>query len=112
MSMDITIEKQDSSTSLRNLKRRSYRAEERSIRLLEAHGYRCCRAAASLGEWDIVGVGSVDVVLARVMTDEWPSVEKLEMLRSFGAPVNCKKVIHCWVGRRHVPDVREIGGAE
>ena len=31
--------------------------------LLEAAGYRCTRAAASLGAWDIIGIGSVDLVL-------------------------------------------------
>jgi hypothetical protein len=34
------------------------RNEHRSIRLLEAVGYACTRGAASLGAWDIIGVGS------------------------------------------------------
>jgi Holliday junction resolvase len=38
-----------------NSKRKGTRNEHRSIRLLEAAGYRLYRSAASLGEWDIVG---------------------------------------------------------
>jgi hypothetical protein len=39
--------------------------EHRSIKLLEAAGYRCWRSAASLGEWDIVGIGSTGLVLVQ-----------------------------------------------
>jgi hypothetical protein len=40
-----------------NAKRKGTRNEHRSIALLESAGYRCSRSAASLGEWDIVGIG-------------------------------------------------------
>jgi Holliday junction resolvase len=43
-----------------NAKAKGTRNEHRSMRLLEAAGYRCTRSAASLGEWDIVGIGSRD----------------------------------------------------
>ena len=46
--------------------------EHRSIRLLEAAGYACTRAAASLGAWDIIGVGSTDFALVQVKTRDWP----------------------------------------
>jgi Holliday junction resolvase len=39
-----------------NAKAKGSRNERRSIRLLEAAGYACTRAAASLGAWDIIGV--------------------------------------------------------
>lgn len=41
-----------------NAKRKGTRNEHRSIRLLEAGGYACTRAAASLGVWDIIGWGN------------------------------------------------------
>jgi hypothetical protein len=41
-----------------NAKGKGTRNKHRSIRILEAAGYACTRAAASLGAWDIVGVGS------------------------------------------------------
>ncbi len=49
-----------------NTKKKGTRNEHRSIRLLEAAGYRCTRAAASLGTWDVIGVSSDDVVLLQV----------------------------------------------
>jgi len=33
------------------------------MQLLEAEGYVCTRAGASLGVWDVIGIGSRDVVL-------------------------------------------------
>ena len=44
------------------------RNERRSMALLEAAGYQCTRAAASLGAWDLIGIGSTDVVLVQVKT--------------------------------------------
>jgi hypothetical protein len=55
-----------------NAKAKGTRAEHRSIRLLEAAGYACTRAAASLGAWDIIGVGSTDFALVQVKTRDWP----------------------------------------
>lgn len=39
------------------------RNEHRRIRLLESAGYTYTRAAASLAAWDVIAVGSSDVVL-------------------------------------------------
>ena len=55
-----------------NAKRKGTKNEHRSIRLLEAAGYACTRAAASLGAWDIIGVGSTDFALVQVKTRDWP----------------------------------------
>ena len=45
---------------LRNAKRKGTRNEHRSMRLLEAAGYSVTRAAALLGTWDLVGIGTPD----------------------------------------------------
>ena len=66
-----------------NAKRKGTHNEHRSIRLLESAGYRCTRAAASLGVWDIVGVGSTDVVLLQVKTRDWPGTVEMESLKLF-----------------------------
>jgi len=62
--------------------------------LLEAAGYHCTRAAASLGVWDIVGIGSADIVLVQVKTRDWPGTEEMETLRLFACPGNCRKLVH------------------
>ena len=86
-----------------NGKAKGTRNEHRSIRLLEATGYACTCAAASLGAWDIIGIGSKDVVLVQVKTRDWPGSVELETLRLFSAPENARKLIHRWRDRQRLP---------
>ena len=48
---------------------------------LEAASYACTRAAALLGVWDIVGIGSTDFALVQVKTRDWPGSVEIESLR-------------------------------
>lgn len=91
-----------------NAKAKGTRNEHRSIKLLEAAGYRCCRSAASLGAWDIVGLGSADVVLVQVKTRDWPGAAEMKALEAFRAPYLCRKLVHRWRDRHARPDVREL----
>ena len=91
-----------------NTKAKGSRNEHRSIALLESLGYACCRSAASLGAWDIIGVRAYDVVLVQVKTRDWPGSSEMEILREFPAPANCHKYIHRWRDRQRLPDVKEI----
>jgi Holliday junction resolvase len=91
-----------------NAKAKGTRNEHRSIRLLEEAGYRCTRSAASLGEWDIVGIGSRDVVLVQVKTRDWPGSVEMEGLREFTAPPMARKLVHRWRDRQRLPDVKEL----
>ena len=89
-------------------KRKGTRNEHRSRRLLEAAGYAVCRAAASLGVWDLIGVSASDVVLVQVKTRDWPGSTEMETLRAFAAPPNARKLVHRWRDRQRVPDVRAV----
>jgi Holliday junction resolvase len=89
-------------------KAKGTRNEHRSMRLLEAASYKCTRAAASLGVWDIIGIGSTDIVLVQVKTNAWPGTVEIEAMRSFPAPGNARKLIHRWRDRQRLPDVREL----
>jgi Holliday junction resolvase len=91
-----------------NSKAKGNRQEHRSMRLLEAAGYACTRAAASLGVFDIIGIGSKDIVLCQVKTRDWPGAEETETIRLFPSPPNARKLIHRWRDRERLPDVREI----
>lgn len=91
-----------------NSKAKGNHNEHRSIAVLEAAGYRCTRSAASLGEWDIVGIGSTDVVLCQVKTRDWPGSAEMETLQNFPAPPNARKLVHRWRHRQRLPDVREL----
>jgi Holliday junction resolvase len=91
-----------------NAKRKGNRNEHRSIALLEAAGYRCSRSAASLGDWDVIGIGAADVVLLQVKTRDWPGSEEMERLQLFPAPANCRKLVHRWRDGERQPDIREV----
>jgi len=91
-----------------NAKRKGTIREHRSIALLEAAGYRCTRAAASLGAWDIIAIGSTDVVLCQVKSRDWPGTAEMETLRDFPCPPNARKLVHRWRDRQRMPDVREL----
>lgn len=91
-----------------NTKRKGTRNEHRSMALLEAAGYSCTRAAASLGAWDIIGIGSADIVLVQVKTRDWPGAAETESMKDFAAPPNARKLIHRWKDRQRLPDVKEI----
>jgi hypothetical protein len=91
-----------------NAKRKGTRNEHRSIRLLEAAGYASTRAAASLGAWDIIGIGSTDIVLCQVKTRDWPGTVEMETLKAFPAPANCRRLLHRWRDQQRSPDVREV----
>lgn len=89
-------------------KAKGTRNEHRTMRLLEAAGYACTRAAASLGAWDVIGIGATDVVLVQVKTRDWPGSVEMETLRGFSCPPNCQRIVHRWRDRQRVPDVREL----
>jgi Holliday junction resolvase len=94
---------------MKNAKAKGSRNERRSMSVLEAAGYRCTRSAASLGEWDIVGIGSTDFVLVQVKTRDWPGAVEMETLKLFPVPPNARKLVHRWRYRQRLPDVKEIG---
>lgn len=91
-----------------NAKAKGSRNERRSIRLLEAMGYCCTRAAASLGVFDIIAICPVDVLLIQVKSNEWPRSEEMEQIKLFRAPPNARKMIHRYRDGVRLPDVKEL----
>jgi hypothetical protein len=93
---------------VKNTKAKGNRNEHRKKAVLEAAGYRCTRSAASLGEWDMVGIGSTDVVLCQVKSRDWPGAVEMETLLLFPVPPKARKLVHRWRDRQRLPDVREL----
>ena len=91
-----------------NAKRKGTRNEHRSMQLLEAAGYACTRAAASLGVFDIVGIGPSDIVLVQCKTRDWPGAAEMETIRDFPCPPNCKKLVHRYRDGVRLPDVKTV----
>ena len=93
-----------------NAKRKGARNERRSRELLEAAGYRVTRAAGSLGEWDLIGLGLEDLVLVQVKSNRGPGHLERLVLTEFPCPPRTRKLIHVWRDRRRLPVVEEITG--
>lgn len=93
---------------IRNAKAKGSRQEHRTMRMLEARGYRCTRAAASLGEWDVIGIGTVDAVLVQVKSNRWPRSGEMRVLRAFVVPPGVRKLLVRWRDGVMTPDVRQI----
>ena len=94
--------------SVKNCKAKGNRAEYRSIEILESAGYHCTRAAGSLGAWDIIGIGTTDVVLVQVKSNRNAAPAERETLKDFPAPPNARKLIHIWHDYARVPIVKEL----
>ncbi len=71
--------------------------------------YACTRAAANLWAWDVIGIGSADVVLLQAETRDWTGETEMETLRLFPSPPNRRKLVHRRRDWRRQPDVKEIG---
>lgn len=80
----------------------------RSARVLEAAGYRCTKLDGAFGEFDILGLSSVGVILVRICQDKIPFERYLDDLRAVTAPPNCRKMLHVWKPRRHLPEAIEL----
>jgi len=91
-----------------NAKAKGNRTEHKTIALLEAEGYRCTRAAASLGVFDVIGVGLFDVVLVQVKANRWPGAAEMEAIRQFPAPPTVRKVVHRWLDGQSAPNIRRV----
>ena len=92
-----------------NAKAKGSRNERKTIKLLEATGYACMKAGASLGVFDVIGISSADMVCVQVKSNRWPSSAEMETIALFPVPPNCRKLVHVWLDRQATPKVREIG---
>ncbi len=78
-----------------NTKRKGTRAEHRAIGILEAAGYVCTRASASLGLFDVVAVGPADVRLVQVKAGgEYLSGTEREAIGALRVPACVSR--ECW----------------
>ena len=91
-----------------NTKAKGTRNEHRSMMLLELAGYNCTRSGASLGAFDVIGIGPTDIALVQVKSNRWPGEVEMEDLRAFPCPSNCRKLIHRWRDGARQPDVRTL----
>ncbi len=89
-------------------KAKGSRNERRSRDLLRAAGYSVTKAGGSLGMFDLIGIGTTDVVLVQCKTNRTASPAEREMIQLFKAPPNTRKLLHVWFDRIKLPDVIEL----
>ena len=76
-------------------KAKGTRAEHRAMRILEAAGYVCTRAGASLGLFDVVAIGPADVRLVQVKAgSKYLSAVEREQITGLAVPANVSR--ECW----------------
>jgi hypothetical protein len=92
-----------------NTKAKGSRGERRARRVLEAAGYRCTRAAASLGLFDVIAIGPLDVRLLQVKTGTATlSLGEREQLELFHVPANVTKEYWRFRDRARAPLIEVI----
>lgn len=79
-----------------NRKRKGTRLERRTIKLLEATGYLCIRAAASLGPIDVAAFNQAGIRLIQVKANSWPGPLERESLREAAKGLPSNALIECW----------------
>ena len=81
--------------------------EHKTRRRLEAVGYRCTRAAGSMGEWDLVAVSRSEVLLVQVKSNAWPGSVEMESMTMFPTPPGVRREVWRWDDRARAPRIRE-----
>lgn len=93
---------------MKNAKRKGSRNEHKAIRILEAAGYYCTRAAASLGVFDIVAVSKQGLRLIQVKSNRPPGPIEREAIELFAAPPGASKEIWVFHDRQQQPIIRVV----
>jgi Holliday junction resolvase len=92
-----------------NGKRKGARAEHRAIKLLEAAGYLCTRAGASLGVFDVLALGPHDVKAIQVKSGtRYCSAIEREQLHLVQVPSNVSKEIWRFPDRCRTPLIERL----
>jgi len=91
-----------------NCKAKGNRQEHRAMRILEAAGYACTRAAASLGVFDIVAISGQGIRLIQVKSNRPPCPAEREAIGLFKAPPGASKEIWIFRDRKRTPSITTL----
>lgn len=89
-------------------KAKGTRAEHKTMRWLEAEGFSCTRAAASLGAWDVIAIRKDAIRLVQVKCNRRPGSVEMEVLNSFEVPPQVSKEVWVWKDRARQPIVEVL----
>jgi Holliday junction resolvase len=93
-----------------NTKAKGSRAERRAVKILEAAGYLCTKAGGSLGVFDVIAIGSLDVRCLQVKSGgEYLSGVEREQIEELRLPRNCSREVWRFPDRCRDPLIERIG---
>jgi len=93
-------------------KRKGNRNEHRSINLLKSCGYYVIRAAASLGEFDLIAMDAFSFRLIQVKTNRWPGPEERTAMLMVPRPDNATVEAWRWNDYERKPHIRVLGSCQ
>jgi Holliday junction resolvase len=93
-----------------NTKRKGTRAEHRAMTILEGAGYACTRAAASLGVFDVIAIGPVDIRLVQVKCGDRCQLRPIEReaIEAFVVPANVSREVWKFFDRVKIPVIERV----
>lgn len=95
---------------LKNAKAKGSRAELRAVRILEAAGYSCTKAGGSLGMFDVIAIGPMDVRCLQVKAGDGNYCSKVEreLMRECVVPPNVSVEIWRFPDRCREPLIERL----
>lgn len=92
-----------------NTKKKGSRGERRAIKILEAAGYLCTKAGASLGMFDVVALGAHDIKAIQVKTGtKYCSATEREAMQLVQLAANVSKEIWRFPDRCRAPLIERL----
>jgi len=93
---------------MKNPKAKGSRAEHKARRILEASGYLVLKAGGSLGLFDLVALGPMDLKCIQVKANGYCSAVEREQLQLAVVPANCSKEIWRFKDRVRDPLIERL----
>ena len=91
-----------------NTNAKGARLERRTRDRLELVQYQVTRAGGSLGAWDLIAIGALDVLLVQVKANIWPGPLEREKMERFPQPPCVQKQIWRWDDRVREPRIKVL----
>ena len=92
-----------------NQKRKGTRGEHRAMAILEAAGYACTRSGGSLGVFDVIAIGPVDIRCVQVKSGgAYLSAVEREQIKHFRAPPTVSKEAWRFPDRARAPLIERL----
>ncbi len=86
-------------------KRKGSRNELKAIRILEKRGYYCCKAGGSLGIFDLIAIGPVDVRAVQVKTNRTAPPAERKAIADFICPAPVIKELWIFYDYKREPTI-------